>query len=67
MTPKRDTSKPRTDPDLTAEWVDERIRPGLMIEEDDGTLRPIGMVEAWKTYSKWRQQKIDEERERENH
>lgn len=62
----RDTSKPRTDDALTAEWVEARIRPGLMIQEDNGTLRPIGMVEAHKVYTKHKQKQIDEERAREN-
>ena len=55
----RDYTKPRTDPNLTAEWVEERMRPGMMIEEDDGTLRPIGMVEANKLNTKRNQERLE--------
>ena len=44
--PIDNTRPPRTDSVLTVAWLEQRIRPGLMIEEDDGVLRPLGMYEA---------------------
>jgi hypothetical protein len=53
------TRKPRTDAGLTVEWVEQRMRPGMLIEEDDGVLRPIGNVEANLINTKYR--KVDNE------